>query len=202
MCNHVPCSTKSMQVSTKQAVNLLINTSSYQDGGTKQCSHLVEELIVRRTVARDLYTNCFTSATVDAEALIVWAGCTPSCPHWLPTFPRNTCLQLLPPLNLSGVSLTEVKCASAQYVVDVFYFILGVNNVEKTVRKLVENGINLTLYWDILGSQALLKGAGTRCARFINILQQNYIWKRLFFYFAEYFVIVYCITIIETQGGS
>lgn len=63
-----------MQVLTKQAVNLLISTSSYQDGGTKQCSHLVEEIIARRTFASDLCTNCFTSTTVYAEALIAWVG--------------------------------------------------------------------------------------------------------------------------------
>lgn len=66
--------------------------------------------------ASALYTNCPAPASVDAEGLVVWAVVLPRCPHWLPTFPKTTCLQLLPPMT-SPVRVWPKSYVSVLYMV-------------------------------------------------------------------------------------
>lgn len=67
-----------------------------------------------------LCTNCSSSRGADRRG----GAHFPVVLHWLLTFPRNTCLQLLPPLNLSCESLTQVRRVSAQEAAPLLYWII------------------------------------------------------------------------------
>lgn len=195
---HVPCSTKSMQLLTK-------HRSGFTDKHTSAREEELSSVITcTGRAASALCTNCSTSASVDAQGLGVWAVVLPRRPHWLPIFPKTTCLQLLPPIT-SPVRVWPKSYVSVLYTVKV----TAVCRDETCSENGAETSVKWDsppFYWEISDSRALLSAEGTRCARF-HLLQVNYDLETSHFFsrgacFAEYFVIFYCITTINTRGSQ
>lgn len=148
--------------------------------------------------ASTLYTNktcrCRRAARV--------GGRTSPLSSLAPHFSQSHMSAAPPCRDSSGESLLQVTCVSTVH---------GSGAKSQCLESGTETYStwgSFSLYWEASGGQALLSGAGTQCARLSSPYFIYYnritIWKRQHFsrgsYFAEYFVIYYHVTSINTQG--